>query len=66
LNVDEIYTRDTAEPIVGGDKNDLLHIKAHDDNGIEQKTTVTPNKNFDHTNQNQLPRNVQLGVRLTF
>jgi len=66
LNVDEIYTRDNAEPIVGGDKNDLLHIKAHDDNGIEQKTTVTPNKNFDHTNQNQLPRNVQLGVRLTF
>jgi hypothetical protein len=66
LSVDEIYTFDNAEPIVGGDRTDLLHLKAHDDNGIEQKTTVTPNKNFDHVSQRQLPRNVQLGVRLTF
>jgi hypothetical protein len=65
-NVDENYTFDNAVPIVGGDVNDLKHVKAHDDNGIEGATTVTPNKNFGKLNARLSPRNVQFGVRLTF
>jgi len=64
LNVDENYTFDTVNPIVGGDNKDLAHVKVN--NGADTPTTATPNKNFGHLNQRQTPRNVQLGVRLTF
>lgn len=65
-SVDENYTFDNASPIVGGDLEDLKHVKAHDENGIEGNTTVTPNKNFGKLNGRLAPRNVQFGVRLTF
>ncbi|MGN6107534.1 MAG: carboxypeptidase regulatory-like domain-containing protein [Kofleriaceae bacterium] len=66
LNVDEVYTGDNAVPIVGGDLNDLKHIKTLDDFGYEQSSTPTKNLNFGKLNARQLPRNIQLGVRLTF
>ena len=68
LNVDEIYTFDNANPVVGGTPEDLAHIKALDDFGLQSAgaTTVTPNKNFGHLNSRQAPRSIQLGVRLTF
>jgi len=66
VNVDEIYTFDNANPIVGGTPDDLAHVKALDGDGLPTNTTVTPNKNFGHLNSRQAPRSVQLGVRLTF
>ncbi|MBS1118062.1 MAG: TonB-dependent receptor plug [Deltaproteobacteria bacterium] len=64
LGVDDNYTFDFTNPIVGGDLNDALHAKVLD--GRDTNTTVTPNKNFGHLNAHQSSRNVQLGVRLTF
>ncbi|MEJ7598069.1 MAG: TonB-dependent receptor [Kofleriaceae bacterium] len=65
LDVDEIYTVDNANPIVGGDPSDLAHVKVGGD-GVDSNTTVTPNKNFGKLNARQSPRSAQLGVRLTF
>jgi hypothetical protein len=75
LNVDENYTFDSVQPIVGGDPGDLEHIKAIDPaTGMETNTTPVKNKNFGQTGANtsqivgvqQAPRTVQLGFRLTF
>ena len=66
LDVDENYTFDNAIPILGGDAGDLAHGKALDQAGLETNATVTPNKNFGKTSARQLPRTVQLGMRLTF
>jgi hypothetical protein len=66
LDVDENYTFDNAIPIIGGDRQDLRHVKALDQSGIETGATVIPNKNFGKTSARQLPRSVQLGMRLTF
>jgi hypothetical protein len=68
LNVDENYTFDSTEPIVGGDAADLAHLKNHhgDSTGLQGRDTVTPNKNFDHTSVLTSPRTVRFGVRLTF
>ncbi len=79
LAVDENYTFDFTNPIVGGDLNDAKHAKVLTDPltginlggqapnaGGDTNQTVTPNKNFGHVSANQSPRNVQLGLRLTF
>ena len=75
LNQDENYTFDSANPIVGGDANDLKHIKTVDAlTGTETNVTPLVNKNFAHTGANtgyittvqQAPRALQLGFRLTF
>ncbi len=67
LTTDENYTFDGTVPIVGGDMNDLKHIKAHDANGTEMATTPVINPNFGKlTSFAQAPRNFQFGFRLTF
>ena len=66
LDVDENYTFDNAIPVVGGTAEDLKHLKALDAAGFETGSTVTPNQNFGKINARQLPRAVQLGMRLTF
>jgi len=66
LDVDENYTFDNAIPLVGGTAEDLKHIKALDDAGLETGQTVTPNQNFGKINARQFPRAVQIGMRLTF
>ncbi|HEY4239682.1 MAG TPA: carboxypeptidase regulatory-like domain-containing protein [Kofleriaceae bacterium] len=75
LNQDENYTYDAVNPIVGGDKNDLMHAKTLDidgGTGAEMNKSPVPNKNFGHTGSSnggidiQQPRNIQFGVRLTF
>jgi hypothetical protein len=52
-----------------------MHAKTVDENGIETNRTPVVNKNFNHSATGaggsggpalQAPRNVQLGVRLTF
>jgi hypothetical protein len=67
LNQDESYTLDSANPIVGGDKEDLKHLKVLDDvSASEINKTPLLNKNFGNLNARQAPRSVQLGFRLTF
>ena len=73
LNVDENYTQDFVNPILGGDQNDLKHVKTLDEvSGTEINTTPVKNKNYNHTGSSgggqsqQSPRSVQLGFRLTF
>ena len=66
LDIDENYTFDNVLPVIGGRMSDLTHVKALDQNGAEVNATVTPNKNFGKVSARQLPRTVQLGMRLTF
>ena len=66
LDVDENYTFDNAMPVIGGDPKDLAHVKQLDQAGAETNQAVTPNKNFGKVSARQLPRTVQLGLRLTF
>lgn len=67
LDVDEIYTSDSAIPVVGGTPDDLRHLKATEAGTfLEVNETVTPNKNFGKLSARQAPRSMQLGVRLTF
>ncbi|HEU0032442.1 MAG TPA: carboxypeptidase regulatory-like domain-containing protein [Kofleriaceae bacterium] len=67
LDIDEEYTTDSANPVVGGDVNDLAHVKQLDPGSAQEiNTTVTPNKNFGKLNARQSPRSVQLGFRVTF
>ena len=65
---DEIYTDDAAKPIVGGDMNDLKHVKTFDaTSSLETAHTPTLNSNFGHTTAYlQSPRSFRFGVRLTF
>ena len=75
LNQDENYTFDFVNPILGGDMEDLKHLKTLDGlSGTEQNVPPETNKNFGRTGTNnanivgpqQAPRAVQLGFRLTF
>lgn len=69
-DVDEIYTDDVVNPIVGGDQNDIDHAKelAFDqDTGFPlNNSTVTKSPNFGNINARQEPLRMTLGVRLTF
>jgi outer membrane receptor protein involved in Fe transport len=66
LDVDENYTNDSSNPIVGGDSKDLLHAKVLDGNAIQTGNTAVLNKNFNKLNSRQSARQFQLGFRLTF
>jgi hypothetical protein len=67
VSVDEQYTTDAMNPIVGGDANDLLHGKAlNPDDGTQTGTTGTKFKNFNNETVHQAPRSVRFGLRLTF
>ena len=66
LTADETYTFDNANPIVGGDKSDLAHIKATDSNGNQTDHSVVVNPNFLKTTAHQAPLSAQFGVRLSF
>ena len=67
LDIDEEYTIDSANPIVGGDKADLAHVKLLDPGTAQEtNTTVFPNQNFGKLNARQSPRSAQLGFRVTF
>jgi hypothetical protein len=66
-NVDEIYTFDAAIPIVGGDREDLAHLKTQDvATGLETQTTAVPNKNFAKTNVRANPTTARIGFRVIF
>jgi outer membrane receptor protein involved in Fe transport len=75
LKQDENYTFDGVNPVVGGNLNDAAHAKTVDITGVgnEINKSALLNKNFTHTGTGsltdpdlQVPRSVQLGLRLTF
>jgi NADH dehydrogenase/NADH:ubiquinone oxidoreductase subunit G len=63
---DEIYTRNNANPIVGGDFSDLKHSKTLDIGGAEVNATPVLNKNFENLNARQAPLSMRFGLRYTF
>jgi len=73
LNTDENYTFEFANPVIGGDAEDLKHIKTLGGaNGEETNVTPVKNKNFGNTGSGnggpaqQSSRSIQLGFRVTF
>lgn len=67
LDVDENYTFDSVNPIVGGDKEDLKHLKAlAPANDKPTSTMAEQNPNFTNISSRQAPLSMRLGLRLTF
>jgi len=67
LDLDEEYTIDNAQPVIGGNMSDLAHVKQIDfATGQELNSTITKKQNFGNTVVRTAPRSVQLGFRLTF
>lgn len=64
LDSDEEYTTENAVPVVGGDQEDLKHVKTIDFTEVNATPLVNPN--FGNLNNRQAPRQVQLGFRVTF
>jgi len=65
-SVDETYTFDNANPVVGGTYSDLIWVKQQDTNGVETPDPVTRNRNFQNVAARYSPFYVQLGARLSF
>jgi outer membrane receptor protein involved in Fe transport len=66
LDSDEIYTRNNANPVVGGEFADLRHSKTLDVGGMEVNSTPIVNKNYGNLNARQAPLSVRFGLRYTF
>lgn len=75
LNVDEIYTLNAVNPIVGGTMSDLEHAKTLNENGMETNRSPVVNKNFGQSAVGangfggpalQFPRTVEFGMRVSF
>jgi hypothetical protein len=64
VDVDENYTVDDVNPIVGGDTGDLAHLKSTV--AGNNATTVTKNPNYGNPTDRQAPLSMRFGVRLTF
>jgi outer membrane receptor protein involved in Fe transport len=61
LRVDELYTFDVTNPIVGGDKEDLAHAKVQ-----YEGTAIEKNPNYGNTDERQAPLSARFGLRLLF
>jgi hypothetical protein len=65
--VDEEYTLDNANPIVGGEYEDLVYLKEGAlADGRATAEPVTRKQNFQNTTARYAPRQARFGVRLTF
>ena len=65
--LDEAYSYDPANPIVGGTEEDLVYLKVVEgQDGFETGDPVTRNVNFGNTFRRYRPRYAQLRVKLTF
>jgi hypothetical protein len=64
--VDQTYTFDPSNPIVGGDYEDLVFAKAQTLDGEETADPVTRNRNFMQTAARFSPFFARFGARLTF
>lgn len=58
---DEEYTLDDVNPIVGGDAEDLEHLKV-----VGTNTVATPRPNWKNASARQAPLSMRFGLRLTF
>ena len=68
FRVNEVYTFDVANPIVGGDYEDLIWLKGLGNAGQESTdgSPVTRNRNFANPTVRYNPFFAQIGARLTF
>jgi TonB dependent receptor/Carboxypeptidase regulatory-like domain/TonB-dependent Receptor Plug Domain len=66
FSVDETYTFDAANPVVDGDYEDLIWVKATDEDGNETSRTVLRNRNFGNPAGRYTTFFTRLGARLTF
>ncbi len=68
FRVNEVYTFDVANPIVGGDYEDLIWLKGLGTEGEERNdgSPVTRNRNFGNPTVRYTPFFAQIGARLTF
>jgi len=66
LGVDQNYTFDSVNPIVGGDLEDLDHLKAIGSDDLTSSILAERNPNFLNTSSRQSPLAVRFGLRLTF
>ena len=66
--LDETYTHDNVNPIVGGDGEDLVWAKTQDGDGNEPDAPLPPtrNRNFRNAETRTPPFMARLGARLTF
>jgi hypothetical protein len=64
--VDETYTFDNANPVVGGTYSDLIWVKRQDTGGLETDDPVRRNRNFQNVAGRYQPFYVQIGARLSF
>jgi len=64
--LDEIYTFDVVKPVIGGDADDLAHVKKSGPDGRTINEQVSVNPNYGNPIESQLPLAVQIGARLTF
>jgi len=67
--LDEIWSYQNINPIVGGDARDLAHVKVLDGNGEPTAAVAgatAKNPNFGHLTEAAAPRSVRLGLAVTF
>jgi hypothetical protein len=65
-SVDQLYTNDYVNPIVGGTHDDLIHLKATDNGGIEQNKPAQKSITYAMTNARYAPLTVRFGLRIEF
>jgi hypothetical protein len=63
VGVDEEYTFQFVNPVVGGDADDLRHAKSLDSAGF---STPIKNPNYGNLDSRQAPMSVRFGLRVTF
>jgi outer membrane receptor protein involved in Fe transport len=67
VQVDENYTFDDVNPIVGGDESDLAHLKGIDPStGYPTAGVAEQNPNYGNTLSRQAPLSFRFGLRFTF
>jgi outer membrane receptor protein involved in Fe transport len=64
--VEEEYTLDAVNPIIGGDSEDLRHAKSFGGDALPSNASPTVNPNFKNTTTRQLPLSARFGLRLIF
>ncbi len=65
-DIDQDYTFDNVNPIVGGDSKDLRHLKVVGDDGGGTSALATQNPNYGNVNDRFAPFSARFGMRLSF
>ncbi len=65
-SVDQSYTFDPVNPIVGGELEDLVFAKAQTSSGGETSVPARRNRNFLQTSSREAPLSARIGARVTF